>query len=583
MEPHCPEPSKPSHRSVTRRQRERTLVRDHRKRSTSPRKSALPLTAACLLVCGCSGASDKTERTESTRTTASAFTTTPSSTKWFVALCNSSDNPPITPGRDFNFYSNLFWGHGVGSVSDYYSAMSYGHVNFANSVLTSWVNTGQTQAWHSQQSASTNLTTCVNAALAATNSTGINFFNYVAIYNFKVTEQSDSVTIQGKTVPAVILDKDSPETGILHEMGHGFGLGHSYNDQNVQYGDPFDVMSAITGVYSTAGNFCVPTGGWYTCDNGPGLNMFTRAQLGWLSPGQSQMWWPATNGLPLMTENLTLAARNEAANGLPQMLYVPATSTTMYTVEWVDSDNYDQDNLVATQGPVQTTRTPANTLIIHKITYGNQTTYLVTAPGGTQTGTGNPFYDTNSGVHIQLISTQGSPVTATVQISVDSTNAIWANGATSGTPPVDPRSVVWTGVDPAAGDTAVPANAIYGGNDANAGSLYPCRTWFNGVQLGKVVWGECSFPWGGSEHFTSGPFETITSPSGNYSWVSSSNGSPIPANAVAAGFDGSNTLYVCTAVVNGNYTPGKLIWGQCDVSWGGQEIWNQNYLVLTAP
>jgi hypothetical protein len=283
-----------------------------------------------------------------------------------------------------------------------------------------------------------------------------------------------------------------------------------------------------------------------------------------------------------MTENVTLAARNESPGALPQVLYVPASSTYMYTVEWIDSDNYDLDTLFAQSQSYQQPRPPVNTLTIHKIIYGNQTSYLVTAPGGVQTGTGNPFYDSATGVHIQLTSVQGSPATATVQVTVDATNTVWANGATSGTPPVDSSKVFWLGVDVAAGDVAVPPNAIYAGYDPNAGSLYPCRTWYYGVQLGKVVWGECSFPWGGSEHFQRGPFETLTSVTGgNAAWVPGSNGF-LPANALAAGFDGSNTLYVCVAQVNGNWTPGKFIFGQCDVSWGGKEIWNQSYLVLTA-
>ena len=46
-----------------------------------------------------------------------------------------------------------------------------------------------------------------------------------------------------------------------------------------------------------------------------------------------------------MTETVTLAARNEPPGALPQVLYIPASSTAMYTVEWIDADNYDLDNL----------------------------------------------------------------------------------------------------------------------------------------------------------------------------------------------------------------------------------------------
>ena len=262
-------------------------------------------------------------------------------------------------------------------------------------------------------------------------------------------------------------------------------------------------------------------------------------------------------------------------------LHTGVCHADVHTVEWIDSDNYDLDNLYAQAQSFQSPRIARNTLTIHNIKYGDQTSYLVTAPGGIQTEPGTPFYDSATGVHIQLISVQETPATATVQVSINSTNTIWANGVTSGTPPVDTETLNWVGVDVPAGDSVVPANSIIGGSDPNVGNLYVCRTWFNGVQLGKVVWKSCSFPWGGSEHFQSGPFQTLTAvTTGNTSWVPGSNGS-LPANAVASGFDGGNTLYVCRAQVAGNWTPGKFIFGQCAVAWGGKEIWNHDYEVLT--
>jgi Protein of unknown function (DUF3421) len=497
-----------------------------------------------------------------------AYGKPPATTAWFIALCYPHNEPTITPGRDRGFYMNMLLSTGTGSAQDYWKSQSYGHVSLANSVVTNWTDTGLTLAQHQQQSRAQNISTCVSKALAASNLSATVFYNYIAVYNGQLDEGAASVSLQGQQPTAVIIDAYSPETGLLHEMGHGFGLGHSYNDQNAEYGDPYDIMSAM-GVHAYNGSFCVPAGGWYGCDSGPGLNAWTRWQLGWLQPTQRKMWWPATSGTPLMSESVTLAARNEPPGGLPQILYVPASSTSMYTVEWIDSDNYDQG-------------TAANTLTIHKISYGNQTTYLVTEPGGVQTANGNAFYDSAAGVHIQLTSIQGSPATATVRVSVDASSTVWANAATSGTPPVDSNKVSWQGIDKAVGDNPTPSNAIYAGYDATYGNLYSCRTWYYGVQLGKLVSGECSFPWGGAEHFQNGPFETLTSaPGGTTTWVAGANGS-LPAEALAAGFDGTNTLYVCRAIVSGNWTPGKFIWGQCDVSWGHQEMFFKTYQVLTA-
>lgn len=514
-------------------------------------------------------------------TAALAYSPTPANTERFIALCYPHDEATITPGRDQTFYQNLFFSSGTGSAQDYWISQSYGHVAFVDSIMTGWTDTGLSLTQHKHQTRAENTTACVSAALGKSNWKNFNFYNYIAVYNGQLDEGMVPVTIQGKQVNADIIDAYSPQTGILHEMGHGFGLGHSYNDQNVEYGDPYDIMSALN-VYPYAGNHCVPPGGWYACDSGPGLNAWTRWQLGWLRPAQRQMWWPASSGAPLMTETVTLAARNEPPGALPQILYVPTSSTAMYTVEWIDTDNYDLDNLFASNQSSQPSRPATNTLTIHNIKYGNQTTYLVTAPGGVQTAPGTPFYDSVGGVHIELTSTGGSPATATVQVTVDPTSSVWANGATSGTPPADSNKMLWVGVDAAAGDSLVPPNAVNGGYDPNGGNLYSCRTWYFGVQLGKVVSGQCSFPWGGKEHFQSELFETLTSLTGaNTAWVSGSNGS-LPADALAAGFDGTNTLYVCRAQINGNWTPGKFIFGQCDVSSGGNETWHTSYEILTA-
>lgn len=189
---------------------------------------------------------------------ASGYSPPPANTEWFIALCYPHDVPAITPGRNSVFYENLFFSSGTGSAQDYWIAQSYGHVSFVNSELTPWTDTGLTLAQHKQQSRAENIASCINAALAGEDWGKLNFYNYIAVYNEQLDEGSTAVTIQGKQVPAVIIDAYSPQTGIMHEMGHGFGLGHSFNDRNAEYGDPFDVMSAMN-VFPYKGNYCVPS------------------------------------------------------------------------------------------------------------------------------------------------------------------------------------------------------------------------------------------------------------------------------------------------------------------------------------
>jgi hypothetical protein len=511
----------------------------------------------------------------------SALTPPPAQSVWFVALCSPTDTPTITTGRDVSFYQHLFTDTGKGSVPDYWSAQSYGRQAIVSDVVPRWVSTGHTLAWHKAQARSTNIETCVNAALASR--TKPSYFNYVAVYNGQVDLGSATASIQGKWQPAVVIDAYSPESAILHEMGHGFGLGHSFNDRGVEYGDPYDLMSAMA-VNLTQGSYCVTPGGWFACDNGPGLNVWTRWQLGWLPAERRQMWWPASPGLPLRTQVVKLAARNEPPGSNPQILYVPESSSSMYTVEWIAADNYDRGDFYSTSSPVQSPRTPADALVIHKVKYGSPTTYLMTGAGTVQTGPGAPFYDSATGVRIELLS--GSTAAATVRVAIDDNNDQWAKGTSSATPPADSGKVKWQGVLPSAGDTVDTGSALAGGHDPGVGTLYPCRAWYGGgVHLGKASalnnW--CAFSWGGKEIFTGPGFQVLSlAPGAQARWVDGSNGS-LPANALAAGFDGGNTLYVCRSMVNGNWTPGKLIWGQCAVAWGGKETFYPSYQVLTVP
>lgn len=63
-------------------------------------------------------------------------------------------------------------------------------------------------------------------------------------------------------------------------------------------------------------------------------------------------------------------------------------------------------------------------------------------------------------------------------------------------------------------------------------------------------------------------------------WVSSSGGN-FPPNAVQAGYDEDNIIYVARAHHRGDNLPGKLIpeLGTCYVPWGGGEHAYQQYEV----
>jgi hypothetical protein len=63
-------------------------------------------------------------------------------------------------------------------------------------------------------------------------------------------------------------------------------------------------------------------------------------------------------------------------------------------------------------------------------------------------------------------------------------------------------------------------------------------------------------------------------------WVESSSGAPLPTNAVAGGEENGHPLYVCRGSYNGGIHPGKIVAGNCNIGFGGQEIVLQQYRVL---
>lgn len=57
---------------------------------------------------------------------------------------------------------------------------------------------------------------------------------------------------------------------------------------------------------------------------------------------------------------------------------------------------------------------------------------------------------------------------------------------------------------------------------------------------------------------------------------------PIPSHAVEGGRENNppRNLYICRASFQGGVHPGKIVAGDCNISWGGNEIRAQNYQIL---
>jgi phospholipase C len=121
--------------------------------------------------------------------------------------------------------------------------------------------------------------------------------------------------------------------------------------------------------------------------------------------------------------------------------------------------------------------------------------------------------------------------------------------------------------------TPIPVGTASGGEQFGR-NLYVCRANYQGgVHPGKVYENTCYIGWGGREvGITS--FEVLT---GSGSW------GPARSNydgAFAGGEENGQSLLLCRANIDGIMNPGKVVAGNCNFGWFGQEIVAANFEVF---
>lgn len=65
-------------------------------------------------------------------------------------------------------------------------------------------------------------------------------------------------------------------------------------------------------------------------------------------------------------------------------------------------------------------------------------------------------------------------------------------------------------------------------------------------------------------------------------WVNHNVAQPIPRLAVIGGLENGAPLFICHAAYNNGIHPGKIVAGNCNISYAGQEIPMQNYQILVS-
>jgi hypothetical protein len=290
-----------------------------------------------------------------------ALTQTTRTYNWLVVKCQLSDAPTIPAGLDTKIQQFFgISGMGYGNIPDYFHDVSYNHASVLSDTTVGWVtapfSTANLQTGPLAPSGARlqRVSQCLNA-IAADQLPDLDRFYGVVVVNNVVQDGGSCVPIgptrivvnnKSFNLACVWFDPNSLFTGFAaHEIGHGLGLTHSYDDSQKtcggapgEYCDPWDIMSAMATFTFNDGNWTTPG---VLGNEGPGLSGPGLIRMGWL-PSLNIRNFQVEGG----EQTFKLRALSRPRAGEPMVIVVPVASqqgaSGFVTVEYRQNDGWDK-------------------------------------------------------------------------------------------------------------------------------------------------------------------------------------------------------------------------------------------------
>jgi hypothetical protein len=317
---------------------------------------------------------------------------------WAIILCRFNDVPTVPQSVDY--YEDLYTRNGTGGLCDYWRSVSCNALDLTGSRVFGWFTMNHVSFEVNQLRFPGDRSTLVQWGRDAALANGVNlaaFRAVLVVQNFGVDHGA-----AGNGILIVHQNATLCEFGfIAHEMGHGFGLPHSYSaNPDMEYGDGWDLMSFATTTFQFPIEFRGTRG-----DATVGLNARNLAALNAVPVGRT--WVPPA---PDFSSQITLDPLNQRSTGNHGALIaqIPAGATrparpngSSYTAEFRRKAGWDRS-------------IPEDAVLIHEVR-SNGLSYLQPTVFGRFTA-GQEFVTPEPKVLFRVVSIDGAAGTASLRV-----------------------------------------------------------------------------------------------------------------------------------------------------------------------